>query len=304
MPAIRNRIGSDTPYHEWSPIVARKPLHWPNGARVALAVIVNIEYMELEAPSDTVVPPTFIRHGPYPALPDIHEVSPHEYGNRVGIFRVMKVLDRHGIRATAALDAAAARRYPFLVNEAKRRDWEFIGHSLVSNRMITENMPEAKERENLREALSVVREATGARVRGWIGADHGQSSRTVRLLAAEGVDYMCDWPNDEQPYRMNVPQGRMVALPTTLELDDCVNRARRIAIDRWSRLICEAFDRLHHDGAENGRTLVLNLHPWVTGQPYRIRALDEALAHIVARGAVWCATGSEIVDSFLQQQAN
>lgn len=300
MPAIRQKLGTDTPYHDWSPIESRTPLRWPNDARVALAVIVNIEYMELEPPPGITVPPSFIRSGPYPGLPDIHEVSPHEYGNRVGVFRVMKVLDKHGIRGTAALDAAAAQRYPYIVDEAKRRHWEFIGHSLVSNRMISEKMPEAEEREYIRESLEAVRRATGEAVHGWIGVDYGQSSRTVRLLAEQGVRYMCDWPNDEQPYRMNVPQGSMVALPTMLELDDSISRTRRIPIDRWARLVTEAFDRLHEDGAVHGRVLVLNLHPWIIGQPYRIGALDDALGHITACGGVWVATGREIVDWTLQ----
>src|SRR3954452_409529 len=135
----------DNPYYDWSPIVTRPALRWPDGCRVALAVVVNVEYIEMEPPPDIFIPPSAVRRGPYPRMPDLHETSPHEYGNRVGFFRVMNVLDRHRVKGTVALDAAAAERYPYIIDQSKQRGWEFIGHSLAYNRMITENMPEAEE---------------------------------------------------------------------------------------------------------------------------------------------------------------
>lgn len=304
MPANRQPREMDNPYYDWSPISTRAPLRWPDEARVALAIIVNLEYMELEPAPGGVVPPSALRRGPYPAMADLHEVTPHEYGNRVGVFRVMQVLDKHGIKGTAALDASVAERYAYLIGQAEQRGWEFIGHCPVSNRMITENMPEPEEREYIRESLEAVKKATGKPAQGWIGLDYGESSRTVRLLAEQGVRYVCDWPNDEQPYRMNVPSGQMVSVPTLLDLDDSyTHHGRRISIQRWCQMVVDAFDRLYADGAHSGRLLVLNLHPWIIGQPYRIGALDDALKHIVRHEGVWAATGGEIVDWYLRQTA-
>jgi peptidoglycan/xylan/chitin deacetylase (PgdA/CDA1 family) len=303
MPANRQPRVMDNPYYEWSPLSARPPLRWPNGARVALCVIVNVDFMETRPPTDVFVPPSALRRGPYPLVPDIHETSNKEYGNRVGIFRVMKVLDRHGIKGTLALDAAVAERCPPVVREAAARGWEFIGHGVAYDRMITEKMPEAEERRYLRRALDAVKQATGVAPRGWIGADHGESSRTVRLLAEQGVRYVCDWPNDEQPYRMKVPKGEMVSLPTLLELDDVyTHRGRAVPIARWAELVTDAFDKLHQDGAAHGRMLVLNVHAWTIGQPLRIKYLDRALGHVMRHDGVWAATGSEIVDWYLEQR--
>jgi len=294
----------DNPYYDWSPISSRPPLRWPSDARVALCIIVSLEFMEWLPPEDSFIPPSALRRGSYPAIPEVHEVSLHEYGNRVGVFRVMRVLDKYGIKGTAALDAGVAERYPFIIRQCQQRGWEFIGHGLSFSRMITERMNEDEEREYIRRSLDAVRQATGQTPAGWVGADYGESTRTVRLLAEMGVRYVCDWPNDEQPYRMKVPTGQMTALPVALELDEVfTHRMRRIPIQRWAQSVTEAFDRLYQDGAASGRLLTLNLHPYVIGQPFRIKYLDQALGYIMRREGVWAATGSEIVDWYLKQAA-
>jgi peptidoglycan/xylan/chitin deacetylase (PgdA/CDA1 family) len=216
----------------------------------------------------------------------------------------MEVLDRFGIRATVAMDSALAERNAFLVGECKRRGWEFIGHGIAFSRMLNEQMDEEEERAYLRESLETLERACGQCPQGWVGADYGESSRTVRLLAELGVRYVCDWPNDEQPYRMHVPQGEMVSLPVSIELDEVfTHRLRGIPIRRWGELVRDAFDGLYQDGADNGRLLVLNLHPYLIGQPFRIRHLHESLQHILRRAAVWPATGTEIIDWYLKEEA-
>jgi allantoinase len=117
------------------------------------------------------------------------------------------------------------------------------------------------------------------------------------LLAELGLRYVCDWVNDEQPYALKVPQGELHALPIALPVDD-INALwdRRIDIDRYREMIKETFDTLYEEGATNGRLLVLHLHPWLMGQPFRIGCLDEALGHIMQHESVWPATGAEIID--------
>jgi hypothetical protein len=117
------------------------------------------------------------------------------------------------------------------------------------------------------------------------------------LLAQAGIRYVCDWTNDEQPYRMQTTQGELRALPILLELDDLhAMWERRVTVDRYGALLTESFDVLYRDGAQNGRLLVLNLHPWLSGQPFRIGFLDAALGTIMRRQGVWAATGAAIVD--------
>ena len=117
MPANRQPRTMDNPYYDWSPISTRAPIRWPGSARVALCVIVNLEHMDWLPPEGSFVAPSARRRRPYPAVTDIHETSYHDYGNRVGAFRVMRVLDRYGIRATAAMDAGVATGCPALVRD-------------------------------------------------------------------------------------------------------------------------------------------------------------------------------------------
>ena len=302
MPADRQPRTMDNPYYDWSPITTRPPLRWPGRARVALCVIVSLEHLDWLPPQESIVAPSAVRRRPYPAVTDIHETSYHDYGTRVGGFRVMRVLDRYGIKATAAMDAGVAIGCPALVRECRKRNWEFIGHGLSLSQMITERMPEGREREYIERSLDAVRQASGQSPAGWIGMDYGESTRTVRLLAEAGVRYVCDWPNDEQPYLMKVPVGQMVSLPVTVELDDVFTHTLRlIPIQRYTTMITEAFDRLYADGATSGRLLVLNIHPTRVGQPFRIKYLDLALGHIMRHQGVWAATGREIVDWYVNQ---
>ena len=298
MPGMR-RPGMDNEYYDWSPIVSRPVLRWPNDARVALCIIVSLERYEFLPPPDAYMPPNLPGGIGRGAFPDLNNFSHREYGNRVGIFRVMNILDKHGIRGTVAMDAAIAENYPFLVEECQKRGWEFIGHGQTVNRMITSNMSEDQEREYIRTSLDSLAGATGRRAVGWLGPEYGESTRTPAILAEEGVQYVCDWPNDEQPYWMKVPKGTLVSLPVMLDLDDVFTHwNRRVTVGRWAQRVMEAFDTIYVDGAKSGRLFSLNLHPWLIGQPFRIKYLDQALGHIMRRQAVWAATGSEITDSF------
>ena len=123
------------------------------------------------------------------------------------------------------------------------------------------------------------------------------------MLAQAGIRYVCDWTNDEQPYQMKVPQGTLTSLPVMLELDDVyAHWSRRVEIDRYAAMLEEAMDTMYHDASESGRLMVLNLHPWLIGQPFRIGFLNDALRNMTRRQGVWAATGSEITDWFHSNQ--
>ena len=296
MPGER-RYGMDHPHYDWSPIIKREILKWPGDARIAFCVIVNLEHMEWNPPEDSYQSPTLAGGlGPRP-FPNYASFSHREYGHRVGIFRVLDVLERHGIKPTIAMDAMTADNYPYLVRHCQDRGCEFIGHGISVSRMITSKMSEQDEREYIKESIETLRRATGTAPNGWLGPEYGESTRTPQLLAEAGIRYLCDWANDEQSYPMNTPSGELLALPIMLALDD-VNAMwdRRVDIDKYRRLLEEAFDIMYRDGDQIRRLMVLNLHPWPIGQPSRIAILDDALGEMMHRQGVWAATGSEIVD--------
>ena len=296
MPAER-KPGMDHQHYDWSPISTREILRWPNQARLALYVVIVLEHMEWQPPAGSFQAANLAGGSVARPFPDYARISHREYGHRVGIFRVLEVLDKYGIKATVAMDALTAESYPYLVRHCMDRGCEIIGHGVSVSRMITSDMSEKAEEEYIDESLSALTGAIGHRPVGWLGPEYGESFRTPQLLAQAGVRYVCDWPNDEQPYPIKTTEGELFALPLMLELDDVVAMAqRRVPVDRYAEMLKDGFDVMYQDGEQNGRVLGLNLHPWLDGQPFRIGFLDQALGHMMRRQGVWTATGTEIID--------
>jgi peptidoglycan/xylan/chitin deacetylase (PgdA/CDA1 family) len=285
----------DHEHHEWSPISTRGKLSWPDNAKVALCVIITLEHTEWEAPEGSFSADQAGGLGLRP-FPDYPRFSHREYGHRVGIFRVLDTLERLKIKATVAMDTQTAEGYPYLVKHCQDRGCEIIAHGVSGTQMISANMSTEEEAGFIRSSLDAMQKATGSAPRGWFGTDYGESERTPALLREAGIDYLCDWVNDEQPYPM---ANGLVALPTMLEMDDLFALSnRRVEIERYCQSLKDGFDIMYRDGEVNGRLMTINLHPWLVGQPFRIGYLEEALAHIMGHDGVWAASGSEIIDWF------
>ncbi|UPJ79294.1 polysaccharide deacetylase family protein [Bradyrhizobium sp. 183] len=266
-------------------------------------MLVNLEYWELKSPEGSVTLPR--RYGPARVrpFPDFTTQSHREYGNRVGIFGMAKLLDKYGVRATVPMDATVARFYPYLVKECLKRNWEIIGHGLTANRLITSQMTEAEERNFIATCVAALKRATGRAPQGWYGVEYSESARTPRLLAEAGVQYVCDWANDEQPYPMTANGLQIYSLPVMVDLDDHTTLGmRNVPITDYVDMVRETLETLDADGAQNGRLFVLNLHPWMMGQPYRLKYLDRILENVTANRHVWNATGSEVVAWCKQHQ--
>lgn len=265
----------------YSPITRRTPLQWPNGARLALWVIPNVEYFSLED------------------LPDVMQWSMRDYGNRVGVFRIMSVLDRYGIRATVALNSDVCRHHPEIIEDGLRRRWEFMGHNRTNTRRLTDLEPD-EERLVIGESLAAIGDAVGERPRGWLSSGLQETSRTLEVLVDEGCQYVCDWTNDDQPYMMTLDSGRsIVSVPYSVEIND------KPAFERFGRssaefeeMICRQFDVLYREGRESARVMAVALHPYLTGVPHRIGVLDRALDYICRHDGVWLTTGGEIAGCF------
>ena len=296
MPGQR-RPGMDHQHYDWSPIVKRGRLRWPHSARLALCVIITLEHMEWHPPQGSYQIAALAGGGPPNPFPDYRRLSVREYGHRVGVFRVLDVLAKHGIKPTVAMDLLTAENYPYLVRHCLDRGCEIIGHGISVSRLITSNMSEQEELEYIKASTEGLKRATGTTPIGWLGPEYGESSRTPQLLAQAGIRYVCDWVNDEQPYPMKTTRGEIFALPIMWEMDDIYALwDRRVPIDRYAELLKEGFDAMYLNGAQDGGLLVLNLHPWLIGQPFRIGYLDDALDYMMRRQGVWAATGLEIVD--------
>lgn len=280
-------------YYPREPIAQRVPLVWPSSARAAFAIVVSAEYYEMQPPAGAFMPPNVpggFGRGPYP---DYRVYSTRAYGNRVGIFRVFEAIERAGLRATVALDALSAELNPPLVGHILQRGYEIAGHGQSANRVISALMSESEERDYIRRSLDTVERASGVRPAGWHGPEYGESARTPTLLAELGVRYVLDWPNDEQPFAMTTPYGPLVSVPMLIDLDDVHAQVhRRLTVERWSQCVEDGIDQVLVEAS--GRLLVLNLHPWLIGHPFRSTYLAELLQRIALKSGLWRATTGEI----------
>jgi peptidoglycan/xylan/chitin deacetylase (PgdA/CDA1 family) len=272
----------------YSPIVDRPPLRWPNGARVAMWFIPNIEYIHFDK--------LFAASHAKMVPPDIINYSQYDYGNRVAIFRLMDVLDRHGIRATVALNADVCDVYPAIIREGRRRNWEWMGHGQTNGQRLN-GLPEDEERRIIGDALRVIEAATGTRPRGWLGPGLEENPRTPDYLKAAGLDYVADWCNDDQPYPMRTDHGTLYSIPYSTEINDVLVFPAH-SPHEFTRRIKDQFDVLYEEGARSARVMAIAVHPGKVAVPHRIRHLAEALEHISRRDHVWWATGGEIIDAY------
>jgi allantoinase len=267
------------PYFPYQAIIDRPPVKWPNGARVAVWVIPNIEHFHIDK---------------FTPSPDIRNYSRRDYGNRVGIWRLMEVLEKNGIKGTVALNGEAALYYPRIMEEAIKLDWEFMGHGMT-NSVLLNTLSKDEEDAVIGETKRVI-ESFGRSMRGWLGPGLVETWDTLELLKKHGVDYVCDWVNDDLPYVMN---NGLYAIPYSIELNDMpLFNMPSISVDDFSRRICDTFDVLYEEGEKNARVMGIALHPFLIGTPHRIKYLDKALQYIASHDGVWFATGQEIIDAY------
>ncbi|HZT50682.1 MAG TPA: polysaccharide deacetylase family protein [Stellaceae bacterium] len=280
----------------YSPIIRRPRLQWPNGARLALWIIPNIEFFAL----DEQVPAA--AGGSGVKAPDVPTWAVRDYGNRVGVFRLMQVMERYGIRGTVALNSNLCARHPEIIEEGQKRGWEWMGHNQTNTKRLN-GVPPEEEPRIIRDALAEIERATGRRPVGWLGSGLQETWNTLDLLAENGVEYVCDWVNDDQPYLMTLEGGRRIlSVPYSHDINDKpAFEHMHLTAPEFQAMICRQFDTLWREGAESGRVMAIALHPYITGVPHRIGALDGALDYICRHEGVWRATGAEIARAYLAQ---
>jgi len=278
--------------YAYDAIIDRAPLTWPDGARIAFWVVPNIEAF----PLDVLVP------GGLDHVPDVSAWGRRDYGNRVGVFRMMAAMARHGVRGTVALNSDVCDVAPRIVEECLRLDWEIMGHGETNAQRLNEAGSEAEAEDLICRALDRIERAIGRRPRGWLGAGRLETWSTLDVLAREGCVYTADWDSDDQPVLMDVAGQPFVSLPYGAGVSDLQAFERHhFTAEGFERMITAAFDVLYRESETSGRIAAISLHPFIVGLPHRTDALDRALEYICGHDGVWCATGSEIVDYFLGQ---
>lgn len=277
------------PYH-YSPITERDPITWPGGARVAVYVGLNVEHFVPGLPS------TSIWEGTAALTPDALNHGWRDYGARVGIWRTIESLDRHGIRPSVLLNSMVAEHYPQIVSAGVERGWAWLAHGRTNSSLHT-GLTTEQEKEVLAEITETIATATGQTPQGWMGPGLTETLQTPSLLAELGYRYVLDWTHDDQPFPLTTPG--MISVPYSVELNDLLLFGKGLTGPEFVQMVTDTYEQLHADSASSGRVMALALHPFVIGQPFRHRYLDQALAYLAAQPDAWLTTSDEIAAHYL-----
>lgn len=293
---VAGPTGTDHPHHRYSALPQRPGRHWPGGAAVALVVNIQVEAARPQLPSGTWAPPGT------PAWLDVSAWSLHEYGRRVGVFRLGHILDELGLRATMPVSDLALDGAGRLVDYAAARGWEFVGHGAAANELVTSALSEAEEAAVLAASRAAIERAVGSPPRGWAGPEMSESARTPALAAAAGYDYLLDWGNDDQPYEMTGGAAGLVSVPVSVDTSDHLVLAAGSAQTPWDFGDTLADQLVGLCVSPPGSVLTVSLRAHLSGQPFRARYIREFLGAAVARPEVWPATTGEVVDAVRARQ--
>lgn len=279
---------------EYLPIVDRPRIAWPGNARVAFWVAPNVEHYEYLPPRDP-------HRNPWPRTPwpEVQGYGYRDYGNRVGLWRMLEAFDRFDVRATVSLNLAVFEHYPEVGAAMIERDWEVMSHGIYNTRYL-HALSEEEERAFYRDCIDTMRRHTGKPLLGMLGPAVSNSARTPDLMAEAGLLYHADWMHDDQPVPIEVETGRLVSVPYSTELNDVPVFLNHFDGDEFVEMAKDQFDRLWREGEESGRVMCLAVHPYLMGMPHRVRHLEEIFAHVRAHDGVWHATGGEIARHFLE----
>ena len=280
----KNRVEYSSPFH-------RPTVKLPGNARVGVWFILNIEKWDIHAVMARSYLPA--PQGAQPPAPDIPNYSWFEYGLRVGFWRIKRVLDKHEVRATVSLNAPVCNSHPELVRAMLESKWEMLAHGYEQRAIFLEK----DQRTVIRKTIQTIRDFTGKSPRGWMGPGLHETFETPDILGEEGIEYVADWVNDDQPYPMNVKKGRLIAVPYTVEMNDIliyvVQQHSSSEIYDRGRLV---FDTLYEEGAESSRIMGIAVHPYVSGAAHRTQFIDRLLEYMKQHEGVVFMTGEEILN--------
>lgn len=294
----RRRHGMDHDLYASSALPERPRIVWPGGARVALWINLTLEWF----PLDAVAKPFLAPGGLDRTYPDFWNYTHRDYGNHVGVFRLMRMLADLGLNASVAINSALADRYPALIDEMTAGGHEIVAHGVDMNHLHHGGLTVEAERALIETSTSTLRRASGQKVRGWLSPGKSESAQTLSLLRDFAIDYVCDWPNDDMPYPLAGPAVGLTAMPHATELSDfqCLWTWHQTT-EEFAQQIVDQFRFLYDEARrDGGRVMSLTLHPWISGHPHRVKPIRAALEAILAHAGVWPATGEAILDAFLQ----
>jgi peptidoglycan/xylan/chitin deacetylase (PgdA/CDA1 family) len=278
----------------YSAIVDRPKLKLPGDGRIVVWTIVNLEVWDIAKPMARQVIPAPTGQV---LLPDVPNWSWHEFGMRVGFWRFHALYGRRGIRPTVSINARVTIDYPRVAQAALDAGWEFMGHSWEQGPIHKEE----DQRGMILRSLDQLEKFTGKRPVGWLGPGLTQTLDTPEYLAEAGVRYIGDWVYDEEPTEIRTAKGPLVTLPYSVETNDIpMMIVQHHEAQYWTQKCIDAFDRLYMEGAERPRVMALAVHPYISGQPFRIKYLEAVYDYMARFPGVLHWNGEEILRWYLK----
>jgi peptidoglycan/xylan/chitin deacetylase (PgdA/CDA1 family) len=275
---------------DYSAIVDRPPLKLPGNARIVFWTIVNYEVWDIAKPmARQLLPaPTGV-----PLMPDVVHWAFHEYGMRVGCWRFHELFKRLKIKPTLAANARICEDYPRVAQAARDDGWEFMGHAYEQGPI----HKEADQAGMIKRTMEIMQTFTGKRPVGWLGPGLTQTLETPDLLTAVGVKYIGDWVYDDEPTVIRTANGPLVTLPYTIELNDIpMMLIQHHQSDYLLKRTIDQFDRLYAESKKRAKIVALAIHPYISGQPHRIKYLEAIYKYVNKHKGVLHWNGAQILD--------
>jgi len=280
----------------FSAIDGRPPLTLPDGLRLILWPLLSLEQWDIARPMARMVitPPQG-----QPMLPDHPNWSWHEYGMRVGFWRLKKVFERLKMTPTVTVNGRACEAYPQVIQAVADSGWELNAHGY-------DQIPMHKVEDQLgsiKKAVDIVAKFWGRPPRGWFGPGLTQTFDTLDYLSQAGIEYIGDWVLDDEPVTLKTTHKPVVALPYNFELHDIVMMAlQNHPSDEMYRRSMDAFDCLYEESKDRAKIMSIAVHPYLSGQTHRIKHVERTFEEILSKPGVACWSGEKILDWYLGTQ--
>jgi len=294
----KRQYGQDHDFYDWRQAKDRPKLSWDKGAKVAISFIIPLEFFPLN-PSGVPFKHPGAMVTPYP---DLRHFTVRDYGNRVGVYRILETLNSAGVKGTFAANGEIANRYPPLLDAIKSHGHEIAAHGLSTDHIHHEGLSAVEEKMLIKYSLSCFEDTP----KGWMSPARNQSSKTLDRFTEAGLGYCLDWEMNQVPVTATTENGNITLIPNSYELSDfTLLHTRRQSEEAWLTQMKASIALLLEEHERFGSQMLgLTLTPYVIGQPFRIWALRALLAHIKDTDGVEVFTAGEIDQQFRMQNAS
>ena len=279
----------------YSAIVDRPPLVVPDGGRMLVWVIVNVEHWSMERPMPrTVLSPPMGQ----PLQPDLPNWAWHEYGMRVGFWRLHAALVARGIVPTLAINGIVCKSHERVARAALDAGWEFMGHGYVQGPMHAV----ADQKQSIIDTVEAIRAFTGRAPVGWESPGLTETADTIDYLSQAGIEYVADWVFDDQPVWIPTKHRPVLSVPYSVEINDIPMMLLQShnGAEMFERGVAQ-IDRLWQESAHIPRVMAISVHPYITGAPHRIAMFERLLDYVQSKAGVTIRTGADIATWYKSQ---